>query len=133
MAEDDDHFIFEVVDAPHKKSGKAIKVSTPEGVHRIESKDELVVQLAHYSHPFIRHTVMPKTKFARKHYVEKTRPALRYYCKKYQVEVPAWLANEDYFVNLPEKEKLELFGTSTLSIREFTPLVHVPMTVEQEP
>lgn len=119
--ESDDHFIFEVVNAKKSKTGKALKVSSPSDAVRIHSKEELRAQLEHYSKPFIKHVVQPNTAFARKHYVEKIRPALRFYCKKFGVKVPEWLVNDDYFKNLDDSEKQELFGTTELSHREFHP------------
>lgn len=117
----DNHYIFEVVNAKHTKSGKALKVSTPSDAVRIHDKKELTAQLEHYSHPLLRHTVQPNTPFARKHYVEKIRPALRFYCKKFGVQVPEWLANDDIYRNMDEDKKKDLFGTSELNFRDFLP------------
>jgi len=117
----DNHYIFETVKAKNSKSGKALKVTTPSDAVRIHSKGELLAQLEHYSRPFIKHTVQPNTPFARKHYVEKIRPALRFYCKKFGVKVPQWLENDDYFKNLDDDQKRDLFGTTELSFREFMP------------
>jgi hypothetical protein len=129
----DNHYIFEAVDAKQSKSGKALKISTPSSILRIFSKDELKAQLEHYSHPMIKHTVLPRTPFARKHYVEKIRPALRFYCKKYGLAVPSWLSNDDYYKNLSDSEKHDLFGTTKLSFREFLPANKMEnATVEQE-
>lgn len=120
MRERDDHFIHELVSNPHSPTGKSVKVTTPSDVLKIQDKRELYAQLDHYSQPFIRLS-LPNDPFARKHYVEKVRPALRYYCKKFGVKVPDWLANDDYFKNMPDDEKRDMFGTHQLSHREFEP------------
>ena len=129
MAERDDHMMLEVVHNPHSKTGRSLKVTTPAQVLKIHSKEELMAQLDQYSKPFIRHVVVD-SKFARKHYLEKVRPALRYYCKKFDVEVPAWLKDDSYYHNLPNEEKEQLFGTAKPARREFRLPVTAQGTVE---
>lgn len=123
--ERDDHVIMELVPSKTTKTGKAIRVTTPSQVLAVHSKEELEELLKFYSRPFIRH-LTPDSHFARRWHVEKVRPALRYYCKKFGVKVPAWLENDDYYKNLPDEEKMDLFGTTTLSHREFRPLRSFP-------
>lgn len=117
--EREDHARFELVHDPRAKSGKTIKVTTPSKVVRIDTKEELIAQLKHYSVPVLQQ-VVPNSKFARRNYVEYLRPALRYYCKRFGVEVPGWLKDESYYKGMPDSEKLELFGTTKLNVREFT-------------
>lgn len=122
-SEKSDHVIMEVVRDTTARGGKTVRVTTPDKVLRIHDVRELKAQLDHYSHPFIQHVVLPNTAFARKFYVEKVRPALRYYCLKFGEKIPEWLKNDDYYHQLPDDQKQELFGTTKLSKREFRPLV----------
>jgi len=119
--ERDDHYVFDLVDNAKSKTGKSPKVTAPSDVLKIPDRNELKMQLAHYAGPFIKHQ-LPDSKFARKHYVEYVRPALRYYCQKFQMKVPDWLKDEHYFENLPDKEKMDLFGTLEIKVKEFRPL-----------
>jgi len=121
----EDHAIYELVNNPKRKCGKGIRVTTPSNVVDIQDADELKHQLEHYSHPFLKHLV-PKTTFARRFHVERVRPALRYYCNKFQVKVPPWLASDAYYLELPDDEKLDMFGTTELHVREFTKTGFVP-------
>lgn len=121
-AEKNDHFIFDLVENPKSKTGKSPRITAPRDVIRISDRKELQAQLAHYNRPFIK-LLLPESKFARKFYVEKVRPALRYYCQKYNEPVPEWLKDDHYFENLSDKEKLDMFGTVELKIREFKPML----------
>ena len=116
--ERENHIHMELVPNVQRKSGHQIKISTPSSVLPIHTKEELEAQLKHYSHPFIKHLV-PDSKFARKNYVERVRPALRYYCAKFQVPVPKWLKDESEFFNMPHEEKMDFFGTADLKSKEF--------------
>jgi hypothetical protein len=61
------------------------------------------------------------------------RPALRYWCAKYGVDVPSWLQTDDYFTKqLGPEEKMEMFGTTKLIIKEFRPWKDVPMPGEDD-
>jgi hypothetical protein len=114
-----DHFILEKRDVARSRSGKAVRVTSPDKVLPIHDEKELKLQLEHYSRGILKF-ICPNSTFARLFYVEKTRPALRFYCAKFGVAVPEWLKNEDYFLSLTEREKLDLFGTTELRPREFT-------------
>lgn len=119
-----DHVCLEIVpDATMPKTGKSIRVTTPADMVDIDSKEELAAQLEHYHQPLIRN-VVPDAPAARKRYVEWLRPALRYYCAKFGMKVPDWLANDSYYLELPPEEKIDLFGTTDLKIRKFEPIVH---------
>lgn len=118
MREHNDHVISELVNAPHSDTGKAVRITRPTDVLTILDKRELHAQLDHYATPFIKLT-SPDSTAARKWYVEKVRPALRYYCIKFGVKIPEWLKNEDYFKRMSDKEKQDYFGTTKLSFREF--------------
>jgi hypothetical protein len=123
--EKQDHAIFELVKHPSDKSGHGVKVTTPDAVMRCPNKDELEEQLKHYAHPFIKH-VCPDSTFARKFYVEKVRPALRYYCKKFSVKVPEWLKDDKKYLDMDDDQKTDLFGTRELNVREFSKINAVP-------
>lgn len=120
-----DHFVFELHNSPSSRTGKAIRVTSPDKVLRIHNVDDLKSQLEHYAHPLIKQT-SPDSKFARRWYVEKIRPALRYYCLKYSVKVPSWLKDDEYYLGLTDREKQDLFGTTKLKPREFSKLKTFP-------
>jgi hypothetical protein len=113
----EDHFQA-VVTKDARTGRERLKLITPSMVVHIADKDELKHQLRHYHRPFIR-DVVPDTTTARKNYVEHVRPALRYWCAKFGIEVPHWLKGEDDFVKLSDTKKMELFGTTELHILEF--------------
>lgn len=119
--DDDTHFLPHVRRNKNSATGKSLRISKPYTVLPVDDKEELLAQLQHYSRPFIRH-VVPNSTFARLNYVECLRPALRYYCAKYGVEVPKWLKSEDYYRGLPDDEKLSLFGTTEIASGEFRAL-----------
>lgn len=119
--ERDDHYIFDLAKNAKAKTGKSPTMTAPSSVLRIHSRDELRAQLKHYGRPFIK-LQLPDSTFARKFYVEKVRPALRYYCQKFTTNVPDWLKDDHYFENLSDKEKTDMFGTIELEIKEFKPL-----------
>jgi hypothetical protein len=119
MSELRDHSIMEVIQTA---SGKRVKMTGPEQILAVDSKEELMSLLQHYSRPMIRH-VVSDSDFARRQLVEKIRPALRYYCARFKVPVPKWLVNEDYYHGLPDDEKQQMFGTTHLTKREFTKVV----------
>ena len=89
---------------------------------RIHDKEELEHQLDHYANPDLM-SLVPDSEFARKNFVEKVRPALRYYCKKFGVTVPKWLTNDKFYTDhMSAQERQQYFGTVKLSIREFKKL-----------
>lgn len=65
--------------------------------------------------------VTPDSQRARRLHVERVRPALRWFCRAFQVRVPSWLASDNCFLELPRAEHDAMFGPAPLSIREFVP------------
>jgi hypothetical protein len=121
--ENSDHVIAEFVRGKH---GMVPKMTSPQKVLTIPDKEHLEAQLNHYKNPFLINLV-PDDAFARRHYVEKIRPALRYYCRKFNVDVPPWLRNDKYYTEMEAEEKMHLFNTTHLRIYEFKklPTLHV--------
>ena len=114
--------MFELRSDAHSTTGKSLGINKPSEVLPIHDKEELKLQLDHYSGPFIKHQ-LPNSTFARKRYILYIRPALRYYCAKFDVKVPDWLKDDSYFENLPDAEKNDLFGTTKLRWNgQFSPL-----------
>ena len=114
------HLSMELYD--REDGTKGIKATRPDQVVRIHDKEELEYQLKHYANPDLM-SVVPDSEFARKRYVEKIRPTLRYYCKKFGVECPQWLKNDKFFTDhMSAQERQQYFGTQKLSIREFKKL-----------
>lgn len=115
------HAHMELVDDPTRPTGKSPKITMPKDVVEIRSKEELQAQLKHYNKPFVSH-VVGDSKAARLNYIERLRPALRYYCAKFGVAVPKWLANDDFYLKMTDSQKLHLFGTTELKVKEFKKL-----------
>ncbi len=113
------------------ESGKVHgNVSFPHTYVKVKSKEDLEELLEYFSHHLNWTKLVPNKTFARRTYVEKTRPALRYYCEKYGVEVPEWLANDKMFVDMAPSKKQELFGTQEINITEFRKLNNPPFKTE---
>lgn len=86
----------------------------PHSILSIENKDDLQVYLDRYSHQTTWKELTPDSEFARRWYVEKIRPAMRFYCKKLAVPIPPWLTNDDYFLKMDPTTKYECFGPNEL-------------------
>lgn len=127
---DDSYFILEVVD---EDGSPTICAFTPPQVLVIKDDADLRAKLEQYVDPFTSKT-LPNTKDAHRWYVEKIRPALRYYCSKLGVDAPEWLSNDGQWVDLPDDELEDVFGTKTLKLREFQ-RINAPdiQVVRQEP
>lgn len=92
---------------------------TPESIlPHVKNKDALLKTLAYHSNPFIKHHTLDSP-LSRRHHVEKVRPAMRWFCKKYGVNVPSWLEGNMHYDELPPDEHEELFGKEPLKVREF--------------
>jgi len=122
--EKSDHVIFRTTN--RGDGTKGVEVDTPEKVLPCRSKDELEAQLKHYA-KFLMVLHTADNMAARRKYVEKIRPALRYYCKKFNVKAPSWLATDDYYTKtLTADERQRMFGAKPLRIGEFQKLKPVP-------
>lgn len=90
---------------------------TPETVLPIPNARELRAQLDHYSRPFLDHNLPgdPPSPFVRRWYVEKTRPALRWYCARFGIEVPDWLHGNGLWDRIDDEERATLFGPGPLA------------------
>lgn len=124
LSERPDHVVFRTT--TRGDGSKGVDVHTPEKVLPIHSKDELEAQLAHYAKLLMTlHTASNVA--AHRKYVELIRPALRYYCKKYNVKAPNWLATDDlYTKTMSAQERQKLFGSRPLRIGEFQKIKPVP-------
>ena len=110
------------LDLSKDKEGQwSFQYHTPETVYpRIRSKAALEKELEWHSHPFIKMRT-PDSPAARRYHVERQRPALRFLCRKYGVEIPSWLKGNKHYDTLPPEEHEELFGKGKLKVREYTP------------
>lgn len=110
----------------HGDGTKSIDVQTPEKVLPCHTAEELKEQLKHYAQGLLSLTTA-NSQVARRKYVELIRPALRYFCKKFNVEVPKWLANDDYYAKtMSAAERQKNFGMKPLRIGEFQKLKPIP-------
>ncbi len=86
--------------------------TSPADVIEVDSRQELNHQLNYYSRPIIPFD----NPVGRKFFMENIRPALRYYCIKFGVEVPEWLEEETHFGHgngSPEEMEM-MFGVPKL-------------------
>lgn len=86
-----------------------------------------------YSHPFLKLRT-PDNKYARRRFVEMTRPALKWFCDKFEVPVPRWLADDHHYDSMDEKTFNNYFGPEPLKPVEFKPIsAHVPQESQPTP
>lgn len=119
--ERDDSFVLEVIRDKGAPLGKTVRAMSPSDVLYVPDKEELDLLLEHYGTGDLERMVSDSP-FARRWYVEKIRPALRYYCARFQVPVPDWLESDDEYTAMEPAAMKELFGATALSPREFVPL-----------
>lgn len=125
---DDSYFILEVSD---EDGVPTISAYTPPQVLVVQDADDLQQKLDKYADPFNGHA-LPNTRDDRRWYVEKIRPALRFYCRKFEVDVPEWLSNDGVWVDRDPEELEAMFGTDRLKLREFQRLNNPDIAVVRE-
>jgi hypothetical protein len=108
-------FILEIDDG---EDGPSLHAITPASVLVVLGKDDLEDKLVAFSNP-VANKVVRNSPRGRRWYVEKILPTLRYYCDKYDVEQPGWLASNDHWEGMSEDEQEHLFGPGELRFREF--------------
>lgn len=96
----------------------AISAITPYAVIVVTSPDDLAAKLRDFSDP-VGNGVVKNSRRGRRWYVEKILPALRYFCRKYQVDQPDWLADVGRWKDLSGADSERLFGPGDLRLREF--------------
>lgn len=110
------HVIFR--SKKRKDGSKGVEAWSPERVVAIHTHEELDAQLRHYSQ--LLSQSLPSDPEVLRHHVELVRPALRFYCKKFEVEPPKWLADDKYFTeHLSDSDRARMFGDKPLRIGEF--------------
>ena len=112
-------FILEIDD--DGDSGPSFHALTPASVLVVLGRGDLESKLRAFSDP-IHNKVVRNTKKDRRWFVEKILPALRFYCGKYDVEVPDWLVGNNHWEGMSREEQLALFGPGDLRFREFMPV-----------
>lgn len=115
MAGREGYFMIDVVS---DAGGPALHVATPASVLVVRDADDLRAKLSAYSDP-VKNKVVKNTAKDRRWYVEKVQPALRYYCDRFEVDVPDWLATNGHWERMSDEEKEKLFGPEPLKLREF--------------
>ena len=84
---------------------------------RVSDRESLLAELVHRQHNSIDlHTGDIST---RRWHLERERPALRFYCRKFGVPVPNWLEGCGGYEDLSQKTFTELFGNQPLRPLEF--------------
>lgn len=118
--EKQNHVVFRTMN--RADGTKGIEAHTPEKVLPILSRAELEAQLKHYA-KFLLSLTTGSSVAARRKYVELIRPALRYYCKKFNVKAPDWLSSDDYYTKtMDTATRQKAFGMRPLRIGEFQKL-----------
>lgn len=107
-------FILEIDDSADES---VISVLTPYSVIVVTSVDDLERKLRDFADPIP--GAVKNTRRGRRWYVEKILPALRYFCRKYQVDPPDWLADVGRWRDLSKGDSERLFGPGELRLREF--------------
>jgi len=128
MANRDSVFMLDLVDEGDEP---ALHVTTPASVFVINDAEELQDRLAAFSDP-IKNKVVKNTAKARRWYVEKVLPALRYYCDRLGVDQPDWLATNGHWERMTDEEKEKLFGPEPLKLREFVPVEQPDIAVVRD-
>lgn len=105
----------------------------PHDFIKAKSKEDVEHILEHFGHHAVWWTQIPSTTFARRNFVEKVRPAMRFYCQKYSVPIPKWLEDDKQFEDMPPSKKKELFGTDELCIVKWRKNNPPPMLPEKDP
>lgn len=90
----------------------------PHEILHVTSKEDIEGLLDWYSNPALK-MILPDQPEARRFYMEKIRPALRWYCGVYGVEVPEWLKGNGEHGNLSHQEHADAFGSDPLEVYEF--------------
>lgn len=133
MANRDDYFMLDLVD---DDSEPALHVTTPASVLVVSDAATLQEKLEAFSDP-IKNKAVKNTTKARRWYVEKVLPALRYYCDRYGVPQPDWLATNGHWERMTDEDKARLFGPEPLKLREFAqverPDIQVVRDEEEQP
>lgn len=111
-------FILEIDEVDGEPSLHAL---TPDAVLVVLGPDDLKEKLEAFSDP-VRNGVVRNAPRDRRWCVEKILPALRYYCSKYDVEVPDWLVGNNHWERMSPEEQEHLFGPGELRFREFQPV-----------
>lgn len=127
MANRDSYFMLDVVE----DEGGGIHVTTPSSVLMIHNAEELEERLEAFSDP-IKNGVVKNTPKERRWYVEKILPALRFYCDRFEVDKPDWLATNGHWERMSDEEKQQLFGPEPLKMREFAPVNCPDIAVQRE-
>lgn len=97
---------------------KTFEYRHPDKIVTCRNKEELQKLLDWYSYPFIKMR-LPDDPRARRRYVEQVRPALRWFCKKFHVDTPAWLQGNAHYDSMEPEELEDFFGPGDLQVFEF--------------
>jgi len=119
------------LDITENSDGPCLHVVTPASVLVIHTADELNDMLDKFSDP-ITNKVVKNTSKDRRWYVEKILPALRFYCDRFGVDKPGWLATNGHWLRMSDVEKCSLFGGGSLKYREFAPVKCADIAVVRE-
>jgi len=99
--------------------GSGFEYRNPDKIVTCRNKEELHKLLEWYSYPFIKMR-MPDDPKVRRRYVEQVRPALRWFCKKFQVDIPDWLQGNAHYDSMEPEEAEDFFGKDPLQVFEFS-------------
>jgi hypothetical protein len=107
-----------ILDITEDNDGPTLHVVTPSSVLVVRDAEDLQQKLDAFSDP-IKSGVVKNNPKARRWYVEKTLPALRYYCEHFDLDVPDWLVDNSHWEGMSREQQVKLFGPGPLKLREF--------------
>jgi hypothetical protein len=87
----------------------------------VSSESDLLAHLRFFAPPVFRS--VPDTPLARRWLIERIRPALRFFCGRFDVPIPKWLSldADARFRRLPTRERIAKLGTAPVVIIEHEP------------
>lgn len=101
-----------------KNDKPTIRTVFPDEVVRPADAEELKELLQQYTQPRI-DSMVKGDPAHRLHYIQRIRPALRYFCKKFGMPIPRALEGNGAWGGLPRESCLKTFGVPYLRVLEF--------------
>lgn len=106
---------------PHRSGKELPRFQFPHQIIDVRSKRDLDRALEHYRHPFpmMEGSEHPKNVHAMRYMIERVFPALRWFCRVYNEDVPSWLEGNGWADGISTEDHKRFFGEKPLDVREF--------------